>query len=156
MKDRLTREKERLAQVWQSLAPEQQAMRKQSERLNALTKELEAFRSEIVSLEEACKLAGYYTDGSAAGARAMFENAMAREGVLVETCKVENMIKESLDITERLLEREKKALRKVSDVSLQIMYALTDVFPGARAGAHGEILESCRWLSATERSLITC
>lgn len=118
MKDRLTREKERLAHVWQSLAPEQQEMRKQSERLNALTKELEAFRSEIVSLEEACKLAGYYTDGSAAGARAMFENAMAREGVLVETCKVENMIKGSLDITERLLEREKKTLHKVNDVPL--------------------------------------
>lgn len=115
MKDRLAREKDRLAHVWQSLAPEQQEMRKQSERLNALTRELEAFRSEIVSLEESCKLAGYYTDANAGGPRAMFENAMAREGVLVETCKVENMIKESLDITERLLEREKKTLHKVSE-----------------------------------------
>lgn len=113
MKDRQAREKERLAHVWHSLVPEQKEMRKQSERLNTLTKELEAFRTEVLSLEEACKHAGYYTDGGSAGARAMFENAMAREGVLVEMCKVENMIKESLDITERILEREKKVLHKV-------------------------------------------
>lgn len=114
MKDRLVREKTRLAQVWQNLAPEQQEMRRQSDRLNTLTKELETFRTEILALEETCKSAGYYTDAGRAGARAMFENAMAREGVLVETCKVENMIKESLDITEKLLERERKILHKVS------------------------------------------
>lgn len=113
LKDRQSKERDRLAQVWQSLGPEQQEMRRQSELLNTLTKELETFRGESAQLEEACKHAGYYTDGGSKGARAMFANAMQREGVLVQTCKVENMIKESLDATERLLEREKKRLTKV-------------------------------------------
>lgn len=115
MKDRLFRERERLATVWQSLGSEQTNMRAESERLNVLTKELEAYRSECTGLENACKLAGYYSDSvnAKANARVMFDNAMAREGLLVEVCKVENMIKDSLDITERLLEKEKKELHKV-------------------------------------------
>jgi len=59
----------------------------------------------------------------------MFENAMAREGVLVETCKVENMIKESLDITERLLEREKKTLHKeLERLRMEKFWNLADGF----------------------------
>ena len=161
-RDRLTSERKRLAVIWQTLAPEQQEMRKQSERLNTLTKELESLRDEVGALEEACKLAGYYTDSGSSGMRAMFENAMAREGVLVETCKVENLIKGALDITESLLGREKRKLHKVRDhVFLVVNHSRTSrevacslpiantlcYFVGAGTRSYGEILEPRRWSS---------
>jgi len=69
---------------------------------------------------------------------------MLREGVLVQTCKVESQIKESLDVMEKLLEREMKRLNKVSTARLHQSERKDLVFiQGTRTRQNGDVLESC-------------
>jgi len=94
------------------MAFEQEEMRKQTDLLNGLTKQLEGLRSESARLELINIESGRRSDKFAE------DNSMLREGVLVQTCKVESQIKESLDVMEKLLEREMKRLHKVSTAGL--------------------------------------
>jgi len=96
-------------------------------------KQLETLRAELAVLEEAC-LKANFANGTGGGGipsrdadRAHEDNVMSREGVLVQTCKVENQIKDALDIMEKLLDREKKRLhRELERVRMEKFWNLAD------------------------------
>lgn len=135
-RDRLAKERERLSHVWEGLKQEQDEMRKQTDKLNGLTRQLEGLRAELGALEEAGVKAKFAGDGVGGlpprdANHAHEDNVMSREGVLVQTCKVENQIKDALDIMEKLLDREKKRLHRVRLFQFRRMklwiYALNNI-----------------------------
>jgi len=101
-------------------------------KLNGLTRQLEGLRAELGALEEAGVKANF-AGGGVGGMpprdanHAHEDNVMSREGVLVQTCKVENQIKDALDIMEKLLDREKKRLhRELERVRMEKFWNLAD------------------------------